>query len=207
MGLLGKSSTVADAERALADAEALVARFTSESIAADAEHASLAARAGDEALDAPASAARIADELGRLANVKTVAEAAVAAASRRVEGARRDVLKARAADLRGRAARLRTTVAVREKKTARLLDELRRHEGCEFVPHRPVPSPGVVTTVVVPWSHLARGAADGLDRAAADLERVAESGAAELVAGALRRGPVEVKPVERLTESGVLQPA
>lgn len=204
MGLLSKTSDVATAEAALADAEATVARWEAEATAAGAEHASLLERSGDEVIADPDSSGRIADLLTRLSSRQVLAANAVTAAVRRVEVAQRAVLSARAVEVRARAARLRTTAAVRQRKTDRLLADLKAHEGCDYLPFRPERAPGQITTVIVPWTTIASQTAAALDAQAAELEQVAADGSAEQVAGAVGRPVPEPRPVEDLRAEGFL---
>lgn len=200
VGLFNRVPSIEAAEKALTDAEAMLARWSAEVEAKGAELAHLQAHAGDDVLADADAAGRIAAQAVSLGAEQDVARRAVLAATSRVESARRALLEARAGQLRGRVDRLRKTAAGRQRRTDELLAALREHEGPDYVPWEPphgyVLQHGSVT-VKVPLTGVIAGWADALERQAAELERVAGQGSADEVAGAVGRPVPEVSGLER----------
>jgi hypothetical protein len=171
-------ATVDKARADLVEHEAVLARWEAEQAATAAERADLEKRAGDEVLADPAAAARIADDLARLAGRADVAARAVLAARARVAACRPPLLVAQAEALRAEAATLRAQAAARAKRTVNLLAELDSHEG---VPYGPAPLPSVDGVARMPMYPRTRtqglqARADVLDAQAAELEQVAAGG-------------------------------
>lgn len=179
MGLLSKSA-VEKARDRVSELEATVARWESEAAARRAEREGLEARAGDEVLADETAVARLSGDLTRLAAEESVAAKAAAAAARQLDTARRDVLRTQAAELRDRAGKLVQVADERQRKTDRLLAELKVWEGgTDYVPFErnqmteyrgDVPADRTPTTVNL------RFAAIDLERQAAELEQLAQSG-------------------------------
>jgi len=200
--LLDRTPTVEAAEKMLADAEQVLARWSAEVEAKAAELADLQSRAGDEALDDPGAAGRLAETMHRLAAEQDVARRAVAAAGERLGQARRGLLRARAAELRTRAGRLSKVAEARQKRTDELLAALSEHEGAKYHPWSPACDghDAVMHGPVrykVPLTGVIAREAKRLEGQAAELERLAAEGTAEQVAAAVGRPMPEPSSVER----------
>jgi len=180
---MGHGVKTSAAVQGLADAESALARWAAEVEAKGAELASMQERAGEEALDDPDGAGAIAAAMSRLGNEQDVARRAVAAATARVQAARRKVLGERVAALTDRVARLRKAAAIRQKRTDVLLAELLEHEAATYVPYVPGPvSSGESASFKIPVTQLLLANATVLEQKAKALLVVAESGTADAVA-------------------------
>lgn len=195
------------AEKAAAkavDLEATLAQWEADGTTAAVELEDLRGRVGDEVLDDAGAAGRLTTQMTALQSRISVAQAAAQAATRRLDTARRELLRERAAELRERAKKLTGIADERVKKTRRLLAELTAWEGPDYAPWRaPAMNPGDVVTTNVPFTQVLRGEAAGLVERASHLERVAESGTAEQVAGRVAAAP----PTAGSAEAAVLDNA
>jgi hypothetical protein len=205
VSVFGRAPDIEAADKALAESEAILARWVAEVESKGAELAHLQAHAGDDVLADADAADRIAGQTVALAAGADVARRAVLAASARVDEARRVVLRARAALLRTRVGKLRRTVESRQKRTDGLLAALTEHEGAAFHVWTPDCQYGHLSASVqsgaisykVPLTGVIAGRADFLERQAVDLEQLAESGAAEQVAAAVGQPLAEPIDLDR----------
>lgn len=158
------------------------------------------AKSGDDLLDAadPDAVSRIAAELVRLQTEQDVAVRAAEAARERLTGARRDVLRARAASIYTRVSLLRDAAASRAARTDQILAELAGWERVTYAPVRRDSALGLVGQTFVPQTltQTVLGRAAWLDEYAADLARVADSGADEQVASKVAVAVPDVLEVE-----------
>lgn len=191
MKLFERTPSVEAAEKALSDAEEVLARWTAETEAKAAELAHLQSRAGEDLLADPEAAVWIAGQVVKLGAEQDVARRAVIAATARLEAARRGLLNARAGELRGRAARLRRAAESRQKRTDELLALLSEHEGgatfhpwvpdCQFGGAMASIQAGAMS-YKLPLTQVIASRADLLEKRAVELDWMAENGAGEQVA-------------------------
>lgn len=178
MGLFSKPAVEKARER-VAELEATVARWQAESAARLAERSDLEARVGDEVLADETAVSRLSADMARLVSEASVAMKAAEAAGRQLDVAQRDVLRAQGAELRARAAKMTQAADERQRKTDRLLAELKAFEGAAYVPferQQGMEYRGDVPDGRTPTTVLLRLTATDLERQAAELEQLAESG-------------------------------
>jgi len=124
-------------ESALADIDyqqGVVAHWHAEKAAAEAELASLQARAGDEVLADPEAAERLTGDMQRLRARVDIASRAVAAAEPRLLAAKRRALLAEAEEWDADAKIRREALERHEARVAQLLAALEKFDGRKFVP-------------------------------------------------------------------------
>lgn len=187
---LVKSATEKASAR-VAKCEQDVAKWEAESAAKRAELADLERRVGDEVLADEAAADRLPGELAALRARIDVADRTVVSAGRELDAARRDLRRTFAGEVRDRAKKLLGIADDRVKKTARLLAEVRAHEGADYVPWRPGPmNPGDLVVVHTPFTQVLRDEAAALRAWADNVERIADTGTPDQVSAPIAAAPV-----------------
>lgn len=171
---------VAKAEKELSRCEDTLARWQAESAAKRAELADLESRLGDDVLADESAAVRLTRQVADLRAALDTADRTAASAAQRLATARADVDRARAVELREQAAELRAQASKRAEVTAKLLAQLRAHEGTDFVPFEPKrDAVALAAAGKITWTRphteviLTQAAALEADAAALD-EKVAE---------------------------------